>query len=42
MEAFNAYCSALDTAAHKGIIKANNASRKKARASKKVAKLKQG
>ena len=30
--AFRAYCSALDRAAKKGIIKANNASRKKHRA----------
>jgi small subunit ribosomal protein S20 len=39
IEAFNVYCSALDKAAKKGIIKPNNAARKKTRASSKIAKM---
>lgn len=39
-EAFNNFSSVLDKAAKKGIIKANNASRRKSRAAAKVAKVK--
>ena len=39
-EAFAAYCSVLDKAAKHGVIKPNNADRKKARASSKLAKIK--
>ena len=39
-EAFNMFSSVLDKSAKKGIIKPNNASRRKSRAAAKVAKLK--
>lgn len=39
LETFKAYCSVLDKAAKRGVIKPNNAGRKKARASKKLSKL---
>lgn len=38
MDLFRAYCSVLDKAAKKDIIKANNASRKKERAARWLAK----
>ncbi len=39
LEAFNKYCSALDKAAKKKIIKKNNVNRRKSRASKKLAAI---
>lgn len=39
MEQFSAFASALDKAAKKGVIKANNASRRKSRASARLATL---
>jgi small subunit ribosomal protein S20 len=39
LETFNKYCSTLDKAAKKKIIKKNNVNRRKSRASKKLAAL---